>query len=334
MTSIPAPVAAPAVNITPLDATAADAAPSDPSSPGTFTIRPRGPFSLEEATMFGFGHRHVDRWDGVMRLAFCLDDLEHQVGAELRQDPDGAVRVTLVGPDAGRAIGAAPPAPDLPAARRQIERILSLDHDGRAFLEVGHRDPVIGGLQALAPGLRPPLFHSPYEAAAWSIISARRSARQMSTVRRRLGEQHGARFVLAGEPSAAFPTPAQLLSVDGCAGLEAEKIERLHGVARAALAGRLDAARLRALEPAAAMAELQTIKGIGPFYSALIVVRATGAADVLAEREPRLLAAVGQLYGLGRPATAAELTEISEPWRPFRTWACVLVRAVSGRLAA
>ena len=47
------------------------------------------------------------------------------------------------------------------------------------------------------------------------------------------------------------------------------------------------------------MADLQRINGIGPFYSALIVIRASGFADVLPREEQKALALVGELYGLG-----------------------------------
>lgn len=63
-------------------------------------------------------------------------------------------------------------------------------------------------------------------------------------------------------------------------------------------------------------------------------MRTLGHADVLPGNEPRGLALVGELYGLGRPAAPAELTHIAATWRPFRTWALVLVRAAAGRLAA
>ena len=59
----------------------------------------------------------------------------------------------------------------LPAVKRQVARVLSLEHDGNAFAEVGRRAPVIGQFQAVAPGLRPPLFYSSYEAAAWAVLS-------------------------------------------------------------------------------------------------------------------------------------------------------------------
>jgi DNA-3-methyladenine glycosylase II len=215
-----------------------------------------------------------------------------------------------------------------------VARALSLDHDGEGFLEIGRRDPVVGRLQAAAPRLRPPLFYSPYEAAAWAVISARRPAAQMAEVRRELSEAHGVTFELAGRSVAAFPTPEALLQMEAFPGINAQKMERLHDVANAALAGRLDAERIRAMDPDAAMADLQTIKGIGPFYSMLILIRASGHADVLPVGEPRLLESVGRLYGLPGPPSEEELRVIAEAWMPFRTWTAVLIRAASERAPA
>ncbi len=287
-----------------------------------FTITPRGPFSLAEAAMFGFGQRDGGRWDGVMRMAFCLDGYEGHAGVELRQDADGTVRGTS---HVRGGVG-------LDAVVRQVARVLSLDHDATDFLQVGERDPVIGRLQAAAPGLRPPLFYSPYEAAAWAVLSARRPARQMQQIRQWLSEAHGEVFELAGEPLAAFPSPGRLLAVPSFPGIPEDKIRRLHGVADAALAGRLDVGHLTALGPVRAMAELQQINGIGPFYSALVVIRGTGFTDVLPVQEPRVLALAAQLYQLDGPPGPQEFARLAEPWRPFRTWAVVLIRAAAGRI--
>jgi DNA-3-methyladenine glycosylase II len=289
----------------------------------SFVITPRGPFSLAESATFGFAQRDEASFDGVMRLAFGLDGYDQHVGVELRQDDGAAVHGVVHGDR-----------PDLAIVRRQVERVLSLDFDGEEFLAVGERDPVIGRLQAAAPGLRPPLFYSPYEAAAWSVLSARRPAAQMRQVRDRLGQAHGAVFDLAGQQLAAFPVPEALLSVESFPGLPPDKIDRLHGVARAALDGQLDPARLLELGPERATADLQAIKGIGPFYSELIVIRATGFADVLPASETKALDLAGRLYGLGGPATPEQLRQLAEPWRPFRTWAAVLIRAVTPRLPA
>jgi DNA-3-methyladenine glycosylase II len=288
----------------------------------TFTIVPAGPFSLEEAATFGFGQRAAEPFEGVMRLAFCVDGHRRQVGVAVRQDGDG-VHAWVQGEDTESA-----------DVRTQVARVLSLDHDGDEFLAVGRRDPVVGRLQAVAPGLRPPLFYSPYEAAAWSVLSARRPLEEMARLRQRLSEQHGRQFAIAGRTLAAFPTPVQLLGVEQFPGLPEVKLQRLHGVAAAAIDGQLDAGTLRAMRPEEATAVLTRLAGIGPFYASLVLVRATGLADLLPTEEPKLRALVADLYGLPAPPSPQELHSIAEPWRPFRTWVAVLVRAAAQRLTS
>jgi DNA-3-methyladenine glycosylase II len=106
--------------------------------------------------------------------------------------------------------------------------------------------------------------------------------------------------------------------------------------ARAALEGRLDVEHLKRLGPERATEEVQHLNGIGPFYAGLVVVRGTGFADALLQTpEPRLLGRAGELYvyGLGQPMTLDQLTERAEAWRPFRTWATVLIRLAGDRAA-
>jgi DNA-3-methyladenine glycosylase II len=137
---------------------------------------------------------------------------------------------------------------------------------------------------------------------------------------------------VAGEPISALPTPEEMLGVDSFPGIPEIKLARMHAVAEAALRGDLDVQRIRAMDPDEAMRDLQKLEGIGPFYSALTVIRATGHTDVLPENEPRALALAGRLYGLGHVATPDEMRAIAERWRPFRTWATVLLRAAGPRI--
>src|ERR1700712_1847289 len=109
------------------------------------TIRPQGAYSLKESVEFGFGQRHSERFEGLMRLAFCLDGCSRQVGVVLRQDDAGEVR----GEVPGDLAGAADPA----AVDRQAARIRSPAHDARPYEEIAGRDPVIARLQAARPGL-------------------------------------------------------------------------------------------------------------------------------------------------------------------------------------
>jgi DNA-3-methyladenine glycosylase II len=177
------------------------------------------------------------------------------------------------------------------------------------------------------------LFHSPYEAAAWSIISARRPAGVAARWRTEIAERFGERFELDGATLAAFPQPDRLAGLpDDIGGIGPEKAERLRALAATALTGALDAAHLQDLGPPDAYAEVQRLKGIGPFYATLIVLRATGFADApLPVNEPRVLTHAARLYGLAAPPSAEALSELAEAWTPFRTWTLVLIRMAGER---
>ena len=281
-------------------------------------IEPRGPFSLAAAAAFLAGFGPADRPDAadepVLRLAFLADDFSGPAGVALRED-GGAVHGEVTGPVPEEAV------------RRQTARMLSLDLDGTGYAAIAERDPVVAGLQAARPGLRPVLFPSPYEAAAWAIISARIRGAQAIAVRRRLMEEHGAVVEVDGRALETFPPPERLLALQEVRGLTGEKVARLHAVAEAALAGRLDAERLRALSEDEALAQLQEIRGIGPFLAQLVLLRGAGAPDVLPMNAPRIRAAVAAAYALPAPPGDEELEAIADAWRPFRSWVCLLLRA-------
>lgn len=289
------------------------------TSPRTASIALTGPYDLREVALMGFGHRDESAFDGVMRLAFCTDAFDGQVGVEVRQQSD-VLALTVHGDG------------DLSAISAQVARVVSADQDGDAWAAVCAADPVLARVHAASPGFRPSNFYSPYEAAVWAVLSARRARSQAIALRQRLSREHGAVFEVAGRSEAALPLPEQLLGLDAFPGLPADRIPRLHAIAHAALEGRLAVHRLAALPPAEAMLELQRLPGIGPFYSALIVIRSCGLTDVLSTQEDHTRAAVQALYGLDHTPGDAELAGIAEAWRPFRTWAAVALRAVGSRL--
>ena len=290
---------------------------------GTYTIIPDGPFSLAAAAAFGFGPNtgRPKPAAGEMRLAFVTDDMRHHAAVHLLQRPDGAVRVAI---ESGA---------DDDAVLRQALRIVSLDHPAAPWVAAGERDPVLGALQREHDWLRPVLFHSPYEAAAWSIISARRYRAQAVSVRTRICAELGTMPLVAGEEVPAFPLPERLLTAQALPGMAANRVAWLRVVAQAALDGKLDAPRLAAMTPDDALTELRKLPGIGPMYATLILLRATGVADMLTSTEPRLPGYVAHFYGTGPgPASREEIERIAEGWRPCRTWAAVLLRAAGDRL--
>jgi DNA-3-methyladenine glycosylase II len=287
-----------------------------------FTITPDGPFSLEAASRFGFGpNTGRPTYAGArMKLAFVTDDFRSHAFVTLNQEPSGELTGTVES-DA-----------DIEIVVKQVRRILSLNASGTEWAAVGEKDPVLGAMQHEHPGLRPVSFHSPYEAAAWSIISARRQRAQGTIVRNRIAEQLGRVYGDGDDRLFAFPTPERLLQLDYVQGLEATKVERLHTVARAALDGQLDADLLLGMPTEQGMEHLMKLPGIGPMYGTLILLRGTGSVDAQTGVEPRLSTYLAHFYGLGAEASPDQITEIMDGWRPFRTWSAVLTRVSGDRL--
>lgn len=289
--------------------------------PAEIEIEPRGPFSwtaaLEFMASFAPTRHQLQSGDDELTLAFPLDGSFTPTAVALRYD-DGVLRGQVSGTD------------DTGAAARQVARIFSLDHDGTDYPAVGRRDPAVGRLMEALPGLRPVNFTSPYETAAWAVISQRISMRQAAAIKDRLIDEYGQPLEAGGVEVRGFPEPERLLHLQAVPGLSAEKTSRLRGVARAALDGLLDAGRLRALGDEAGPASVLQIPGIGPFWSQGIYLRGCGILDVFPD-EPLSTAALGHLHGLGDRPDPSKIRELTELYRPFRMWVAVLLRVAAGR---
>jgi len=286
-----------------------------------FELVPMGPFSLGASAAFLEGwspaaYRAAEA--GHLHLAFAPDGEEAAGGVCLRQPdrPDG----TVVGEEFGDA--------DPEAVRDQVARILSLDVDGRGFPDVGRRDPVVGGLQARWPGLRPVGFCSPYEAAAWALIGHRIQMVQAARIKQRLAEELGEVVDIHGDKRHAFPGPARLAGLEGFRGLFARKVENLRALGEAALEGRLDGAWLRELPRDQALKELRQLPWIGPFSAELVLLRGAADPDHLPLHEPRLCRGAAVAYDLDEPPDREWLEERAEAWRPYRTWVVLLLRVL------
>lgn len=280
-------------------------------------ITAKGPFSLEASTRFLDGFTpagYEERASGHLHIAFPVEGSWETVGACVRQTGTSVV---------ADVFGSEDRAP----IRAQIARIFSLDADGSGFAAVGRRDPIVAQLQRSFPGLRPVLFWSAYEAAAWTIIGHRIRMAQAAGIKQRMAEQRGGSIEVHGERLHAFPAPQTLVSMRSFRGLFGRKVEYLNAVGRAALDGTLDARRLRSVPRGDALEELSRLPGIGEFSSELILVRGAGDPDHFPRHERRLQGAMADAYGLGPDPAIEQLVEIAEAWRPYRSWVSLLLRA-------
>jgi DNA-3-methyladenine glycosylase II len=287
----------------------------------TFSIEPRGPFDLATARDFaggfaaGIGSRAAT--EGSILMMFPVEGWAASAVVQVHQAGDGTIRGDVFGDG------------DLETIERQAARSLSLDHDGTGWPEVGRRDPIVGRQQERFGLLRPVCFFSAYEAATSFVIGQRISMTQTRRVKERLAEQAGdtIEVELDGEHRTihAFPRPQQLLALAEIPGVAAVKVERLHGLARAALDGRLATERLRGLPEDEALAELRALPGIGEWTASGVLTRGCGVADTLPLGDRISREAVRHFYGLAELPEDDAWLATAEPWRPYRMWATVLL---------
>jgi len=246
-----------------------------------------------------------------LTLAFGLDGSFAPVAVALQEQGDRLL-VELAGEAAPAAVA------------KQLARILGFEADARAWFALGESDLVVGDLQRQFPGFLSAAKASPYDAATWAVISPRMNQRQAARIKQALARELGDALELDGARHFVFPSPARLQALERFPGLSDEKIARLRGVAQAAQDGLLDAERLRGLGEARALAELQRLRGVGPWAASHIYFRGAAPCDGLPRAEPRILHGLAAAYRLRSPSIAT-FQRIAEGWRPFRMWVCVLL---------
>jgi DNA-3-methyladenine glycosylase II len=124
------------------------------------------------------------------------------------------------------------------------------------------------------------------------------------------------------------PTPAELLADDpealrAAAGLSRAKVGSLRSLAEHVVDGELELDRLTQLDDGEVTRALVAVKGIGEWTAHMFLMFTLHRPDVLATGDQGIRNAVMRAYGLAAPPGPAAITEIAEPWRPYRTRACL-----------
>jgi len=183
-------------------------------------------------------------------------------------------------------------------------------------------DPVMRELiDALGPGdggRRAGRPREHYGALVRSIVGQQLSTKAAAAIYARLI----ARF--DGRP----PTPEEVLADDpeelrAAAGLSNAKVRFLRSLAEHVLSGELELDRLESLSDDEVIAELTAVKGIGVWSAHMFLMFHLRRPDVLAVGDLGIRKAVRSLYGLDELPAPAAIEAIAEPWRPYRTLACL-----------
>ncbi len=157
-----------------------------------------------------------------------------------------------------------------------------------------------------------------YGALVRSIVGQQLSVKAAASIYARLIERFG------GRP----PTPAEVLADDpdelrAAAGLSRAKVSFLRSLAEHVTDGSLELEALDRLPDEQAIAELVAVKGLGTWSAHMFLMFHLQRPDVLPVGDLGIRRAVMNVYGLDELPGNAELEAIGEPWRPYRTLACL-----------
>lgn len=210
-----------------------------------------------------------------------------------------------------------------PGGVRQKARLLH--REGHVFdpeHERGSRalmgaDPV---LRRIIPRVGPYLPWPLRPRPAWDTLVRAIIHQQLSVA---AGRTIGAR-VVALTPGGRFPRPAEILATPDpvlrAAGLSNAKVTYVKDLAARVADGRLRLARLPGLDDEAVVAALTEVRGIGRWSAQMHLIFHLGRLDVLPVDDVGLQNAAARAYGLER-VTPAQLAELGERWRPWRSLA-------------
>ncbi len=282
----------------------------DVTSPGTVSLRlpVRTPFAYEGV----FGHLAAGAVPGC---------------EEVR---DGVYRRTLRLPS-GNGIVSLTPAPDhvgcqlvlddfrdLTTAIARCRRLLDLDADPHAVIDLLGSDPELGAVVAKAPGQRIPRTVDEAELAVRAVLGQQVSTKAARTHAGRLVTAYGLPVHDAnGALTHTFPSIDQLADIDP-AHLAVPKARRR--TLTTLVAGLADGSVV--LDPGCewdvARRQLLALPGIGPWTAEVIAMRGLGDPDAFPASDLGLRLAAEQL---GLPTEQVALTSRSRPWRPWRSYA-------------
>ena len=115
-------------------------------------------------------------------------------------------------------------------------------------------------------------------------------------------------------------TDAQLLTI----GFSRQKARYGRALAEAIETGTLDLEALEPLDDEAVHLALQSVPGIGPWTSTVYLLMVLLRPDLWPVGDIALAESVGEVKKLGRRPSAAEMAELGEAWRPWRSVAARL----------
>jgi len=282
-----------------------------------FQVEPAPPFRLD-LTVQALRRRPsnaVDRWDGeTWRRILLLDGRPCSVEVAQIAPPERPVlRVTVRGSSSSEGAEL--------TVRAALARLLGVERRLDAFYRMAAGDPDLGPLARRFRGLKPPRFATLFEALVNAFACQQVTLDVGIQLLNRLAESCGPAWDGPGGRARPFPAP------DDLAGrtpdeLRALGFSRRKGQAIIELARRCagggDLDDLAALDDAAAVARLRSLRGVGRWSAEYVLLRGLGRLHVFPGDDVGARNNLQRWLGLLEPLDYDGVRRLLARWQPFQ----------------
>ena len=221
-------------------------------------------------------------------------------------------------------------APALPARKRSTIRPMWFEELGGApdwnpaVLFLKKTDPVMAALvEKVGPCTLSPR-PDPFLTLIGAIFSQQLSTKGAMTLLSKFRDRFPGRLPtppLVLEALNGSPRAWEDQTIRAC-GISRQKRAYLVDLCARLMDGRLELTRLGALDDAAVIEALSTVRGIGLWTSQMYLMFTLCRPDVLPTADLGIQEAARRHYRLRRRPNSTRLTKLASPWRPWRTVAC------------
>jgi DNA-3-methyladenine glycosylase II len=183
----------------------------------------------------------------------------------------------------------------------------------KAIEALKRADPVMAGLIRQVGPYKIRYLEPDFETLVKSIVYQQLSGRVAATIFGRLAAAAGDGRL---SPEAALAlAPRRMRAL----GLSRQKIGYIRDIARHALSGQADFAALRKMPDEEVIRVLTGLKGVGVWTAHMFLIFALRRKDVLPSGDLGIRAAVKAAYNFPALPTPAQVEQVGEKWRPYRT---------------
>jgi DNA-3-methyladenine glycosylase II len=288
--------------------------------PVQFTVQAEGPydFGLSVSSLARFPSEVVDVYrDGVYRRVIALSGKLCRISASVSADDPARISVVVDGPEALNR--------DVAAIEPIVRHILGLDVKMDGFITMARNDPLLSPLLFKYEGLRMTNRPGLFEALVMCITTQQINLTFAYNLKARLVHRFGQPLHLDFEDWYAFPAPealawaevAELRSMQ----YSERKAEYIIGLARMVSTGDLDLDALSLLDDESFIEAIVRIRGLGRWSAEWALCRGLGRPDVVAADDIGVQRAISRYCCAGQKVTAAQVRELAEKWRPYRSYA-------------